>query len=28
LADDWPLPENFDLMPRASIPYLDEPWYC
>jgi len=20
--------ENFDLMPRATIPYLDEPWYC
>ena len=23
-----PLPENFDLMPRATIPYMDEPWYC
>jgi radical SAM superfamily enzyme YgiQ (UPF0313 family) len=22
------LPENFDLMPRATVPYLDEPWYC
>jgi len=22
-----PLPENFDLQPRATIPYLDEPWY-
>ncbi|MBI5282995.1 MAG: radical SAM protein [Candidatus Solibacter usitatus] len=21
-------PENFDLLPRAAIPYLDEPWYC
>jgi radical SAM superfamily enzyme YgiQ (UPF0313 family) len=21
-------PENFDLMPRATVPYLDEPWYC
>ena len=21
-------PDNFDLMPRATIPYLDEPWYC
>jgi radical SAM superfamily enzyme YgiQ (UPF0313 family) len=21
-------PEDFDLMPRATIPYLDEPWYC
>ncbi|MGH9558383.1 MAG: CUAEP/CCAEP-tail radical SAM (seleno)protein, partial [Bryobacteraceae bacterium] len=20
--------ENFDLIPRAAIPYLDEPWYC
>lgn len=20
--------ENFELMPRAAIPYLDEPWYC
>ncbi len=23
-----PLPEDFDLMPRATIPYMDEPWYC
>jgi radical SAM superfamily enzyme YgiQ (UPF0313 family) len=22
------LPDNFDLMPRATIPYMDEPWYC
>lgn len=22
------MPENFDLMPRATVPYLDEPWYC
>ena len=22
------LPENFNLMPRATVPYLDEPWYC
>ncbi|HEV2688032.1 MAG TPA: radical SAM protein, partial [Bryobacteraceae bacterium] len=28
LAADHPLPENFDLMPRATIPYMDEPWYC
>jgi hypothetical protein len=28
LVADWPLPENFDLMPRATIPYMDEPWYC
>ncbi len=25
---DEPLPDNFDLMPRATVPYLDEPWYC
>jgi radical SAM superfamily enzyme YgiQ (UPF0313 family) len=23
-----PLPDNFDLMPRATVPYLNEPWYC
>ena len=28
LAADAPLPENFDLLPRAAIPYLNEPWYC
>jgi len=28
LAGDQPLPENFDLIPRAAIPYMDEPWYC
>jgi radical SAM superfamily enzyme YgiQ (UPF0313 family) len=28
LAHDRPLPENFDLVPRAAIPYLNEPWYC
>jgi len=28
LAADRPLRENFDLMPRATIPYMDEPWYC
>ncbi|HLK19889.1 MAG TPA: CUAEP/CCAEP-tail radical SAM protein [Bryobacteraceae bacterium] len=27
-ASDQPLPENFELMPRATIPYMDEPWYC
>ncbi len=27
-AEDAPLPENFDLVPRAAVPYLDEPWYC
>ncbi len=28
LSADAPLPENFDLLPRAAIPYLNEPWYC
>ena len=27
-AGDEPLPENFRLLPRAVVPYLDEPWYC
>jgi len=27
-AGDDPLPENFLLMPRATVPFLDEPWYC
>jgi radical SAM superfamily enzyme YgiQ (UPF0313 family) len=27
-AGDEPLPENFHLVPRAVVPYLDEPWYC
>jgi hypothetical protein len=27
-AQDRPLPENFDLVPRAAVPYLNEPWYC
>ena len=27
-AADRPLPEEFDLLPRAAIPYLNEPWYC
>ena len=22
------LPENSTLLPRAAIPYMDEPWYC
>lgn len=22
------MPENYALMPRATVPYLDEPWYC
>ena len=28
VADGRPLPKDFDLMPRATIPYMDEPWYC
>lgn len=27
-AGDEPLPENFHLIPRAAVPFLDEPWYC
>lgn len=27
-AADEPLPESFHLLPRAAIPYMDEPWYC
>lgn len=27
LVDDTPL-ENFDLVGRADVPYLNEPWYC
>jgi radical SAM superfamily enzyme YgiQ (UPF0313 family) len=27
-AQNEPLQENFALLPRAAIPYLDEPWYC
>jgi radical SAM superfamily enzyme YgiQ (UPF0313 family) len=27
-AQNEPLEENFALLPRAAIPYLDEPWYC
>ncbi len=27
-ACDEPLPENFDLVARAAVPYLTEPWYC
>ena len=28
LAHDGAPMENFDLLPRAAVPYLDEPWYC
>jgi len=27
VSDDPPF-ENVELLPRAAIPYLDEPWYC
>jgi len=27
LANERPI-EDFDLLPRAAVPYLDEPWYC
>ncbi len=28
IANDVPIYEDFDIMPRATIPYMDEPWYC
>ena len=28
LAQGAPLPDDFDLTPRAAIPYMNEPWYC
>lgn len=28
LAWDERLYENYSLVPRAAIPYMDEPWYC
>jgi len=28
LAHGTPPAEDLDLLPRAAIPYLDEPWYC
>ena len=27
-AGDEPLPEDFHLVSRAAVPFLDEPWYC
>jgi radical SAM superfamily enzyme YgiQ (UPF0313 family) len=27
-AHGAPPKEEFDLLPRAAIPYMDEPWYC
>ncbi|MBC8166252.1 MAG: radical SAM protein [Bryobacteraceae bacterium] len=28
LVEATPLPETFDLIPRATIPFLEEPWFC
>ena len=28
LATSDPLPDNYDLLPRTAIPFLNEPWYC
>ena len=28
LVHERPLPEDYDLLPRAAIPYMDEPWFC
>ena len=28
LAHDRPLPVDFHLASRGTIPYLNEPWYC
>ncbi|MGA2600388.1 MAG: CUAEP/CCAEP-tail radical SAM protein [Bryobacteraceae bacterium] len=28
LVSDEPLLDDFSLIPRAAIPYMDEPWYC
>ena len=28
LVHDRRLPENYDLVPRTVIPYMDEPWFC
>lgn len=28
LAHGSPLYEPLDLLPRAAVPYMDEPWYC
>jgi hypothetical protein len=28
LAGENPLPVDFGLMPRSTVPYLEEPWYC
>ena len=28
LVTDERVPEDYGLMPRATIPYMDEPWYC
>ncbi len=28
MATDEPLPDGTGLLPRAAVPYLNEPWYC
>jgi hypothetical protein len=28
VAHSRPLPDNYDLLPRTVIPYMDEPWFC
>lgn len=28
IANGTPIYEDFDIMPRATIPFMDEPWYC
>jgi radical SAM superfamily enzyme YgiQ (UPF0313 family) len=28
LVSEDPTYENLEIMPRATIPYMDEPWYC
>lgn len=28
LATDQPVPDDRNLLPRAAVPYLNEPWYC
>ncbi len=28
LVHGRPVPENYDLLPRTVMPYMDEPWFC
>jgi radical SAM superfamily enzyme YgiQ (UPF0313 family) len=28
IAHGRPAPENYELLPRTVIPYMDEPWFC